>query len=230
MRQVAFGTVAAGLAVLAIVAAGSWVFFASMQHTRFTSSAPVSSLAAGTITVDDAAEQVTISSADLGTSLYQLTIDYVYSAPDFSDAGARLQVNRASNIANFWGRPRDVIDLKVNSSVAWSVVINGAGSTINLDFGNGGLRSLTTNGAGSTVALSAGPPHGVVSVTMSGLGNRLRMQLPPSTQYRATADGIGASVEGSSETDGWSAAQDRYEVTVNGVGINAIVTNGEAHP
>jgi len=228
MRRVAFGAVTAGVAVLAIVAVGSWAFFASMQHTRFASSAPVSSLTSGTITVDDAAELITISSADLGPALYTLTVDYVYSAPDFSDAGAQLHVNRASNIVNFWGRPRDVIDLKVNSSVMWSVVINGAGSTINLDFGNGGLRSLTTNGAASNVALSAGPPHGVVSVTMSGVGNRLRMHVPPSTQYRATADGIGASVGDNVETDGWSAAPDRYDVIVNGVGVNATITNQDA--
>lgn len=225
MRRVVIASLTAGIAVLAMVGAGSWAFFASMQHARFTSSAPVANVTAGTITIDDAAERVTISSADLGTSLYKLNVDYVYSAPDFSDAGGHLHVNRASNVANFWGRPRDVIDLTVNRSVLWTVVIDGAGSTINLDFGSGKLQSFAVNGAGSNVALTAGAPHGVVSVTLSGVGSQLRMQLPPATEYRATADGIGASVGGDAETDGWSMAQDRYDVSVNGVGVRATVTN-----
>lgn len=229
MRRVVIGAATAALAAFAIAAGGAWLFFASMQHTRFESSGPVGTMTAGTITVDDAAERLTITSADIGTSLYHLNLDYVYSAPDFSDAGGHLHINRSSNVVNFWGRPRDVIDLTVNRSVLWTVVINGAGSTTSLDLSDGRLGSLTVSGAANNVALSAGAPHGVVAVSLSGVASALTLHLPTAAEYRATADGIGASVAGTIQTDGWSTAQDRYDVTINGVGVHATITN-EAVP
>ena len=228
MRRVVITATTAVVAVLTIAVGASWLFFASMPHAQFKSSAPVGTMTSGTITVDDAAERLTITSADLGASLYQLNLDYVYSAPVFSDAGGHLHIDRSSNVVNFWGRPRDVIDLTVNRSVLWTVVINGAGSTINLDVSDGRLGSFTVNGAANTVALSAGAPHGVVAVSLSGIGSALTLHLPPATEYRATADGVGASVDGTTQTDGWSTAQDRYDVTINGVGVHAAITNEAA--
>ena len=225
MRKGVIVAMTAGVALFAVVGAGTWLIFASLQHTRLSSSAPMADVTVGTIRIDDAAERVTITSADLGSTLYRLVVDYVYSAPDFSDGGGHLYVGRASNVVNFWGRPRDVIDLTVNRSVLWSTVIDGAGSVINLDFSSGRLQSFTVNGAGNDLAVKAGPPHGVVTVMLSGVGSRLRMQLPPATEFRATADGIGASVGGNAETDGWSSAQDRYDVSINGVGVQATITN-----
>src|ERR1051326_1057780 len=217
-RRIVITSFIAGLAVFAIAGTISWLFFASTPHARFESSSPVANITAGTIRIDDAAERVSISAADLGSALYRLNIDYAYGRPSFSDAGGNLHINRASNLVNFWGRPRDVIELTVNQSIPWTVAIDGAGSTINLDLTAGKLLSFTVNGAGSSATLAAGAPHGVVTVSLSGIGSQLSVQLPPNTQYRATADGVGASVGGDAQTENWFAAQDRYDVSANGVG------------
>jgi hypothetical protein len=225
--RVAISSFIAGVAVVAVAAGAiSWLFFASAPHARFESSSPVAGVTAGTIRIDDAAERVTISAADLGSSLYRLNIDYLYSRPNFSDAGGNLRINRDSNLVNFWGRPRDVIELTVSRSVLWTVVIDGAGSTINLDLTAGRLLSFTFNGAGSNATLAAGAPQGVVTVNLSGVGSRLSLALPPNTQFRATADGVGAFVDGNAQTDDWSTAQDRYDVSASGVGVHATVTSG----
>lgn len=212
------------VAVVAVAGTISWLFLASSPHARFESSSPVANITAGTIRIDDAAERVSISAADLGPALYRLNIDYVSGRPSFSDVDGNLHINRESNLVNFWGRPRDVIELTVNQSIPWTVMIDGAGSTINLDLTAGKLLSFTVNGAGSSATLAAGAPHGVVTVSLSGIGSRLTVQLPPNTQFRATADGVGATVDGDAQTENWFAAQDRYDVSANGVGVHATIT------
>jgi hypothetical protein len=50
------------------------------------------------------------------------------------------------------------------------------------------------------------------------------LRLPSTAEYRVTAEGIGTSIDGAPQTDGWSSASDRFDVSVNGVGTHATVT------
>lgn len=209
------------LVVVAFTFAAGWLV--APTTTRFQSDAPMAGQSAGTITIDDAAALIKIAAADQDANLYRATIDYSGSAPRFSYAEGNINIERPSNVVNMLGRPRDVIDLTVSPSVAWSIAINGAGSTITIDLASGQLTAFKFNGAGTSVTIAGGPPHGVVRVSMDGVGSGLTLNLPAGTPYRATADGVGASIVGDAETDGWSAAADRYEVIVNGVGQQATV-------
>lgn len=196
----------------------------SASYTRFQSSSPVAGLTQGTIRIDDAADKVTITAGDTGTDLYQAKIDYVGSAPKFSYSDGNIRISRDSNFINFWGRPRDVVSLVVNPAVAWSVTLDGAGTTTTIDLSNGKLQSFHLNGAGGNATLIAGDAHGAVSIGINGVGLSLTLQVPRSADYRVTAEGIGTSIDGVAQTSGWANAADRYDVSVNGVGARVSVS------
>ena len=218
------------LLLVVVIALGGFAYaiagpsMVSGSYTRFQSTSPVAGITQGTIRIDDAADRVTITARDLGSQLYVANIDYVGSAPKFSYAGGDIHVSRDSNLVNFWGRPRDVVTLAVNPSVAWSIVIDGAGTTSRIDLSNGNLQSFHLNGAGGNVTLIGGPAHGAVRVAVDGVGLALTLQLPQSTDYRVTAEGIGTRIDGVAQTAGWSTSADRYEVSITGVGTHATVT------
>ena len=196
--------------------------------TRFNSSSPIAGQSAATIHIDDAADQINITATDTGSDLYQARIDYARSAPRFSYDNGQLHITRSANVFNSWGTSRDVIGLSVNQSVAWTIVIDGAGSNATIDLSNARLQLLQLNGAGSNAHVKLGLPAGVVRVTANGLGVGLTLQVPATADYRVTVNGIGTSVSGTAETPGWSTAQDRYDVSVEGVGTHATVTTIES--
>lgn len=218
------------LLLVGVIAVGGFVYAlagpspGTASYTRFQSTAPISGETAATIRIDDAADQITISAAEIGDLLYQTKIDYVGSAPDVSYAGGQVRITRSSNLINSWGRARDILAVTVNPSVAWAFVIDGAGTNTTIDMSNAKLQNFKLNGAGSNVTITAGFPHGVVRVSADGVGLRLTLRLPATVEYQVTADGIGTGIDGTSQTPGWAAAQDRYDVTVNGVGTHATVT------
>ena len=193
-------------------------------YTRFESTSPAAGLTTATLRIDDAADQVTITGRDIGDQLYQAKIDYVGSAPGFEYGNGNVKISRSSNFFNSWSRARDVIDVSVNQSVAWTVVIDGAGTTATIDLSAGKLESFHLNGAGCTVTVIGGTPHGAVRVAVDGVGIKLTMQMPAGTDYRVTAEGLGTTVDGVTQTAGWSAAPDRYDISLNGVGAHAAVT------
>jgi hypothetical protein len=224
------GVQAVTLLLVVVIALGGFAYaiagpsFVSASSTRFQSTSPLAGITQGTIKIDDPAEQVNITARDLGSQLYQANIDYSGSAPKFSYAAGDIHVSRDSNLVNLWGRPRDVVTLLVNPSVAWSIAINGAGTTSRIDLSNGNLQSFHLNGAGGNATIIGGPAHGVVRIAIDGAGLALTLQLPQSADYRVTAEGIGTGIDGLAQTSGWSTAADRYEVSITGVGTHASVT------
>ena len=217
------------LALVLVIALGGFVYalagpsMGSASYVRFQSTSPVAGVREATLRIDDAADQVTITSRDLGDQLYQAKIDYVGSAPGFAYGNGDVTITRSSNFFNSWGRARDVIQLDLNQSVAWTVVMDGAGTTTRIDLSGGRLQSFHLNGAGCNVTLIAGAPHSAVTVAVDGVGIQLNVQVPAGTDYRITADGVGTSVDGVAQTSGWSAAADRYDISLNGVGAHAAV-------
>jgi hypothetical protein len=217
------------LLLVAVVAVGGLAYALFGQsfgttYTRFHSTSAAAGETRGTIRIDGAPERITITARDIGAQLYEANVDYVGSAPRLSYEDGNVWISKDSNVVSSWGRSRDIVELSVNPSVAWTIEIDTAGTTTRLDLSSAKLRSFKLDGAGSTVKLTAGQPQGVVSVSISGVGNSLAVSLPGSAEYRVTADGIATNVGGTPETQGWSTAQDRYDVSLNGVGSSATVT------
>lgn len=207
---------------LAYVIAGPGTGTGSL--TRVESSAAFSGQSSATIRIDDAADQINITAGNTGSDLYQARIDYARSAPQLSYDNGQLHITRSANVFNSWGTSRDVVALSVNQSVAWTIVIDGAGTNATIDLSNAKLQLLQLNGAGSNANVKLGSPAGAVRVTANGLGVGLTLQMPATAEYRVTVNGIGTSVSGTAETPAWPTAHDRYDVSVEGVGTHAIVT------
>jgi len=215
------GAIAVGAFAYAIAGAGA----TTGSFTRFQSTSPAAGRTEGTVTIETAGAQVTITSADLGTQLYSVKIDYKGAAPRFSYADGDIRISSPTNTNPFnWGSRQTIVDLTVSKSAAWSVVINGAGTSATVDLANTRLRSLALNAVGGNVTLNAGSPDGIVAVKLTGLGTGLDMRVPAGTEYRVTADGLGTSIGGTARTPGWTSASDHYDVSVDGSGSHATVT------
>jgi hypothetical protein len=218
------------LLIIGLLAVGGFAFalagpsLGSTSYERFQSTSPVAGQTEATIRIDDAADQITITARDIGTQLYQAKVDHVGSAPQFSYANGEVEITRKSNVFNYWGRGRDVVEVLVNPSVAWNIVIDGAGTTTRIDLSNGNLQSFKLNGAGSNVTITAGNPRGIVQASFNGVGLGVTLRVPATAEYRVITEGLGTSIDGVPQTNGWSSAGDRFDVTVNGVGTHATVT------
>lgn len=217
---VVVGAIAVGAFAYAIAGAGT----TSGSYTRFQSTSPAAGRTEGTVTIETAGAQVTITSADLGTALYSVKIDYKGAAPRFSYSDGDIRIASPTNTNLFiWNSRQTIVDLTLSKSAAWSVVINGAGTSATIDLADTKLRSLALSAVGGSVTMNAGVPDGIVAVKLSGVGTSLDMKVPVGTDYRVTSDGLGTTIGGTSQTPGWSAASDRYDVSVNGIGAHATV-------
>jgi len=94
-----------------------------------------------------------------------------------------------------------------------------------MNLANTTLRSVTIDAVGGKVAITAGVPDGMVAIKLSGIGTALDLTVPAGTEYRATADGLGASIAGTPQTPGWSSASNRYDISLNGIGAHASVAS-----
>ena len=217
------------LLLVGLIAVGGFAYalagpsFTSTNYTRFESTSPVAGITAGTVTIDEAGAQVTIRAASVGDQLYQAKIDYAGSAPQFNYDAGQLRITTTRNNVFDWSRGQDIIDLTLNPSAAWTVHVNGAGSTVKIDFTAGNLHSFTLDGVGGNVTITASRPNGAVSVGVNGVGTGLTLEVPAGSEYRVTTQGIGTTVDGTGQTSGWATAADRYDVTANGVGSHVKV-------
>ena len=195
----------------------------SGTYTRVQSTLPRADVSTGSVTIDAAGAEVNIRAGDSGDQLYQAKVDYAGSAPRFSYSDGKIHISTNQNGFLIWNRRQDIIDLTLNRSVDWTVDVNGAGISAKIDFTQGKLHSFAYDGVGGNVTLLAGAPVGVVSVNVSGVGTGVTVNVPSGTAYHATASGIGTNVDGTTQTPGWEAATDRYEVSANGVGAHVTV-------
>lgn len=217
------------LLLVGVIAVGGFAYalagpsLTSGNYTRFESTSPAAGITAGTVTIDTAGAQVTIRAGSVGDQLYQAKIDYTGSAPRFSYDAGQLHITTTPNNVFDWYQGQDVIDLTLNPSAAWTVNVNGAGSTVKLDFTEGNLHAFKLDGVGGNATIVAAQPEGAVSVNVNGVGTGVTLQVPAGTEYRVTTQGIGTSVDGTTQTSGWATAADRYDVTANGVGSHVKV-------
>ena len=202
------------LLLVGVIAVGGFAYAlagpssTSTDYTRFESTSPAAGITAGTVTIDASGAQVTIRAGDVGDQLYQAKIDYASSAPRFTYGAGLLHITTTRNNVFDWSRGRDVIDLTLNPAAAWVINLNGAGSTIKIDFTAGNLHSLKLDGVGANATVTLAMPEGSVPVSLDGVGTGLTLQVPAGSEYRVRDQGVGSSVDGTAETSGWAAAAD----------------------
>jgi hypothetical protein len=206
-----------GLVGLAYVSLGPAVGTGSV--TTFTSTSPVAGVTSGTLRVDGTGSRISIIFSDIGADLYRARVGYSGTAPKLDYANGALRLSSSDQFLVGWGRSPDQYTLTLSKSVPWSIAIRGAGTTAAVELLGGQLRSFTFDGVGSNLELSLGSPSGTVPVEVSGVGAKLAFTVPAGAAYRAKAEGIGATVGGVRESNGWSTTTNRYDVIGRGVGL-----------
>lgn len=215
---------AVALVAVGLVALGGMVYVVAGPVPQaggsgtITSSSPMTGVEAGSITVDAAGSRVNITTEGAGEQLYRANVSYSGSRPGLTYQSGSLHLTSGPVSGWAWGRGGEVFNVAVSPSVPWTVTVNGAGVTTHLDLTGGSLGSFTVNGVGATNDLRLSAPSGRVPISVAGVGATLTVTVPPGTQYRTTAEGVGTSAGGAGETPGWAAAGDRYDLSVSGVG------------
>lgn len=216
------------LVAVGVVALGGLVYVVAGPertgtYTTFSAGAPLEGATSATLTLDTAGSRVALATDSPSDQLYQASVDYAGAAPRIVRSGADVRITSGPATGWNWNRKSDVMRISLNPSVAWTVVINGAGVSITGDLGAASLRSLTLNGAGARADLALGAPSGVVPVRLAGVGSEITVSVPAGTEYRMTSDGLATSITGTPETPGWAAAADRYDISASGVAAKLTV-------
>jgi AcrR family transcriptional regulator len=123
---------------------------------------------------------------------------------------------------------REAADLALNPAIPWDVDISNGVWRLHADLRGLRLGSLAVSGGVSDMTLLLPPPHGTVSVRMSGGGHKLTVRRPSGVAARVrVSDGARkltldtmhlGSVGGETrwETPDFGAAPDRYDVEIGG--------------
>lgn len=191
------------------------------------------SLNAATLHVDAGAATVTVSgSGSLGEDLYEAHITYAGTKPDVSldRSTGDLTITQSTGFGFFQSR-RLAIDLKVSSSVQWSISVNAGAVTDNLKLTDVAVSSIDINSGAGRDDITLGPPKGQVPVTINGGAHTVYVHRPAGTAASIHLSGgaVNLSADGhqqhgigslSWQTSGYDSASDSYRIEVNGGASN----------
>ncbi len=201
-------------------------------------SAPLDHRQHASLRLESGAARVEGRAESLGDALYR-----AHARFSAGDSGPQATVDRDSGEVRieqgnsrpflFGASGRREIDLRLTTSIPWSLAFEGRSARYLLDLADLQLSGLEIQGGANRAEIRLPPPRGTVRVTISGGANRVDLHLPAGAAARVTAEG-GAnslivpggrrnSVFGSSqwESDGYRGATDRYDISVSG-GANRI--------
>jgi Domain of unknown function (DUF5668) len=231
--QGAAGDLAAVLIVL--VAAGGAVVYVAVGPAipggsrTLTASDTVGDLKQATLHVDVGAATMTVEgSGALGADLYHAHIQYSGPKPDVSldRATGDLQISQ-NNVFGFFGTQRVVVDLQLNSAVAWNISVNTGAASDTFKLAALKVGSIELNTGASREEITLGTPTGMVPITIDGGALTVRLHRPSGTEASVQVSGGAVSLNAdghqyhgigdqSWQSKGYDGAANSYRVEVNG--------------
>lgn len=226
-------------ALIVLVAAGGAVAYVALgpaipggTHSLDTAG-PVGSLAKATLHLDVGAENLTVDGTSaLGADLYRAHIEYSGQKPDVTldQENGDLQISQ-SNPFGFFGSRRLVLNLKINSAVLWSIVVNSGAARDTFNLSSVKVGSIELNTAASREDITLGMPSGIVPISVDGAALTVRVHRPSGTEASVSVAGaaINLTADGrqyhgigdqSWQSSGYGSASDAYKVDVNGAACN----------
>ena len=224
------GDVAAALIVLVAVG-GAVAYVAATPNPYATrtmdASGSAAGLEAGALEIDAGAATIDMSGANLGSDLYRAHIEYSGPAPkvELDQSTGRLKISQPSD--GFFGNRKFKLTLQLNVAVPWTVTENTGAATDTINLSQLHVGSLRLNTGASHEEITLGPLSGTVPVEINGGALTVHVRRPAGVEtsvhvsggaVNLTADGRSFHAIGSVDftSDGFSAANDRYRITVNG--------------
>ncbi len=183
------------------------------------------------VEIDVGGAAINVSGNDsLGSDIYRAHIIYSGPAPtvDFDQSANHLLISQNGGGFFLFTSQRFQVDLQLNTTTTWDIVIHSGGSTNTLNLGNTKVSSLELNTGGSTEEITLGPPSGAVPININGGALNVRLHRPGGTAAFVRVEGGSVNLNfdgrsshgfGSVEAGSQSSA-DRYDVQINGGACN----------
>jgi len=186
------GDVAAALIVLlAVAGAAGYVIVApnpAQTHT-LNASADVGSAHEVKLSIDAGAANMTIG----GTTdkLYTARVEYSGQQPkvEYDPDNAVLHIDQSSQGFQPFQDYRLTLDLKLNTSVLWSIEQNTRAATVKMDLSNVRVAGISINTGASTADLTLGPTSQVVPVEFNGGALTTHVHRPAGTPVKVEVSG-----------------------------------------
>jgi Domain of unknown function (DUF5668) len=222
-------------ALIVLLAAGGAVAYVAVRgpvsdttQTMDTSDA-VGSLNQATLEVDAGLATMTVEGSNaLGSDLYRAHIEYAGAKPAISldRSTGNLRIFKNDDFAFFASR-RFVLDLQLNSAVAWNVTANTGSTNDTLNLSAVKVGSITLNAGASRTDITLGKPTGIVRVSVDGGAITLHLHRPIGSEafvhvsggaVNLNADGrhLNGVGDESWQSAGYDGAADAYQVEISG--------------
>ena len=221
---------AAAAALILLVALGGSIAYVAVGPSVPTGtqtmdrSAPAGSLDHGSVDISVGGATLKITGADLGGDLFRSHIEYSGPAPDVSveRSSGHIEISQSSGF-HIFGPQRFTLDLKLSSSVQWTIVVHSGGASDTYDFTKLRLASLEDDTGASRQDISLGTPKGNVPVTINGGALTVNLHRPGDTAARVSVSGGAVSLDFDGQQhravgslNAGSEAADMFSIRTNG--------------
>jgi hypothetical protein len=230
---------AALIVVIAIVGAAAYVALGPAIPTgtqTLNTSGKVGSLNHATVTVDVGAANVTMRAGSSNDDLFRAHIEYSGPKPDVSldQSSGELRIDQSNASGFFFQRHRFVLDLQMNPSVTWKIVVNSGASSDTFKLTGIHVASIELNTGASHEDITLGSPSGTVPITINGGALTAIVHRPSGVEASASVSGgaVNLSFDGrqthaigslAAQTGDYNSATDRYQIQVDGGASNVTV-------
>ena len=230
------------IVALAIVGATAYVALGPAIPTgthMLDVSGKLGSLKQASVRVEAKAAQITMGGADIGGDLYRAHIVYSGNTPDvaFAESNGDLRILQSNSSGFFFQDRRFTLDLKLNASVMWKVVVDSGASSDSFNFSRVAVSDIQLNTGASREDITLGSPSGSVPITVNGGALTVNVHRPRGVAASVAVSGgaVNLTFDGrqshavgtvTAQTSDYNSASDRYQIQVNGGASNVTVDAG----
>ena len=159
-------------------------------------SAPAGNLDHGSVDISVGGATLKITGADLGGDLFRSHIEYSGPAPGVSvvRSTGQIQISQSSGF-HILGQQRFTLDLKLSSSVRWTIAVHSGAAADTYDFTKLQLTSLEDATGASRQDISLGTPKGNVPVTINGGALTVHLHRSNNTAAEVNVSGGAVSLD-----------------------------------
>lgn len=208
--------VAAIAEIAIVVATFAYLFTATTlapASLAYTANVPRAAATELSLTVNYGAGTLTLAGG--GTDLVAVRSSQQDVRQTVSQTGSFAGVTLSSREDGaFWGRDRNW-DVTLPSDVRTGMTLNLGAGDFDVDLATVQISRATINAGASDLTVTLPKPSGNVPMTISGGASSLTLIVPAGVEYAVTTKGVMHSVQGVTQSAGYTTAADRVTIEVS---------------
>jgi hypothetical protein len=201
----------------------------------FDTSAKLGGVDHATVTVDAGASNITMQgNSSIGDDLFRAHIEFSGRKPNVDSSSGDVHISEANTSGLFFRSHRFVLDLQLNASISWTIVVNSGASSDTFNLSGVDLDSIELNTGASRETITVGTPSNTVPITVNGGALTVDVHRPHGIAASAAVSGgaVSLSFDGrqhhavgnlNDQTSDNDSATNRYQIEVNGGACNVTV-------